>query len=93
MGEGQGVAPSAPAIAPPVEPAGPEPESVKCVLCHEDFKLTDAGLLRMPNCAHTWHQQCIARYMEVTGKPLEAACPMRCNPGAPDDVFELGDSD
>jgi len=29
--------------------------------------------------------------MEVTGKPLEAACPMKCNPGALDDVFELGD--
>ena len=58
--------------------------------------LTDAGLLQMPHCTHTWHADCIARYMEVTGKPLEMACPMRCTPTedqVPADVFDLGDED
>ena len=107
-GEEQGVAPaselaSAPESEGPVDPGAPaevetplapELEPVQCVLCHENFNLTDAGLLKMPHCTHTWHADCVARYMEVTGKPLEAACPMRCTPTedqVPDDVFELGD--
>ena len=78
------------------EPQAPELEAVQCVLCHEYFKLTDAGLTKMPHCTHTWHAECIARYMEVTGKPLETACPMRCTPTedqVPADVFDLGDED
>ena len=77
------------------EPQAPELEAVQCVLCHEYFKLTDAGLTKMPHCTHTWHAECIARYMEVTGKPLETACPMRCTheDQVPADVFDLGDED
>ena len=78
------------------EPQAPELEAVQCVLCHEYFKLTDAGLTKMPNCTHTWHAECLEKYMEVTGKPLEKSCPMRCNPTedqVPADVFDLGDED
>ena len=78
------------------EPQAPELEAVQCVLCHEYFKLTDAGLTKMPHCTHTWHAECIEKYMEVTGKPLETACPMRCTPTedqVPADVFDLGDED
>ena len=75
--EGEEPAPEGPvdpgAPAEVETPLAPELESVQCVLCHENFKLTDAGLLKMPHCTHTWHAECIRRYMEVTGKPLEAA--------------------
>ena len=30
-------------------------------------------------CGHVYHTCCLNQYMQVTGKPLQEACPMKCH--------------
>ena len=40
--------------------------------------------MKMPECPHMFHRECVNRYCEVTGKALNKACPYKCTRGEDD---------
>ena len=65
----------------------PKEEEITCAFCHEPFKSTAADVMKMPECPHMFHRECVNRYCEVTGKALNKACPYKCTRPA-DDPYE-----
>ena len=62
----------------------PKEEEITCAFCHEPFKSTAADVMKMPECPHMFHRECVNRYCEVTGKALNKACPYKCTRPADD---------
>ncbi len=46
-----------------------------CVICQDTLGTEDVTALA---CAHVFHSECLAKFMDVTGKSMEEACPYRC---------------
>jgi len=68
--------PPAAAIAEAEEASTPA-DTLICALCR-DVLLAEGKHTQALPCMHNFHSECLADYMDVSGKPLEACCPMKC---------------
>ena len=48
-----------------------------CVICHEAM-VEAAEDLEALVCRHVYHSSCIRHYMQISGKPIDKCCPMKC---------------
>ncbi len=42
-------------------------------------RLNDGSEIEALLCCHSFHRECVDRFLEVTGKRREEACPMKCH--------------
>ena len=55
----------------------PKQDAPSCLFCLQPLK--DNGETEALLCGHVYHTYCLNQYMQVTGKPLREACPMKCH--------------
>jgi len=48
-----------------------------CVICHEAM-VEAAEDLETLVCRHVYHSSCIRNYMQISRKPIDKCCPMKC---------------
>ena len=49
----------------------------ECAICMEEFQM-DENLLRVPQCKHIFHPECVMKWLEKTKAEVEHKCPL-CN--------------
>ena len=55
----------------------PKQDAPSCLFCLQPLK--DNGETEALLCGHVYHTHCLNQYVQVTGKPKQEACTMKCH--------------
>ena len=55
----------------------PAPEAPSCLICLQSLR--DGHQTEALLCGHVYHTHCLNQYVQVTGKPKQEACAMKCH--------------